>query len=105
MWIKLANIIFSHNYDKKIPWVYLTSFIISDDLDKSECMEAILSFLLKSGFINSGEIFLFCHDKKIEIKPKTFGPNFLTEGIFYKVSLNKHCEKFENSVYLNPICL
>lgn len=105
-WVGLANRLFSHNYEEKLPWLYMTSFYLNDDIDRADCVRLIVKSLYQRKFIRSGEIFLFCHDAKEALDLNLFSPEFNANGLLFRVSADSPNQKeLKGPVYLNPICL
>ncbi len=86
MCLKLANKIFSHDYEEKLPWVYMTSFYLDDEIDKAECLKVMLKYLYKNNKILAGEIFLFCHSAEKFLDLKIMTPEINTNGMLFRVT-------------------
>ena len=104
-WLKALRMIFGHEYERKIPWCYITSLYLDEDLNKSEVIEYICRYLYLKNYISSGELLLLCHGAKESINPHLYAPEFLTRGNLYKVSSCNYATEFGGEVYLNPIAL
>ena len=105
-WINFANKLFSHDYEQKLPWIYLTSLYIDPQLDRSECLKLIMKYLYKRGKIKKGEIFLFCHDAKEQVELKVMAPEFKVNGVLFRVTADQpDTTELSGPIYLNPICL
>ncbi len=105
IWSKLANKMFGHDYEEKVPWVYMTSFYLEGSFSKGEALIAALKYLYREELICAGELLLYCSSQDGESFPKLPTPVFQTDGILFKVSLEDSFEALKGPVYLNPICL
>ncbi len=105
LWLRAIKLLLSYDYREKIPWNYMTNFIIDDDLNKAEVLKMILKFLYKKGQIKKGELFLMCHghDEKLSLKLPT--PQFKTNGCLFKVSQKSEFKELTGPIYLNPLYL
>jgi|GEM_PF-4332360 len=104
--LKLANKIFSHNYEEKLPWVYMTSFYLDDETDKAECLKVIMKYLYKHKKLLAGEIFLFCHSAENFLDLNIKAPEISTNGILYRVTTSvSPVTPLTGPIYLNPLNL
>ncbi len=105
-WINMANKVFSHNYEEKLPWIYMTSFFLNEDIDKSECLKLMLKYLYKKKVILSGEIFLICHSTNHFSDLKVMAPVIKTNAILFRVTTKEKAPlPLSGPVYLNPLNL
>lgn len=104
--LKVANKIFSHNYEEKLPWVYMTSFYLDSEIDKAECLKMMMKYLYKNKEVYSGEIFLFCHSADQILKLDIMTPEINANGILYRVTTTETpTSPLQDPIYLNPLNL
>ncbi len=105
VWLKAIKLLFKHDYKKKIPWTYITNFIVDSDIDKSELYRFVLKYLYQNKYFKSGELILTCHGASEEVDLRLPVPVFSTNGCLFKVSANQSFKEFDGPVYLNPLYL
>lgn len=106
LWISFANMVFSHRYEEKLPWTYITSLYLDDEIDLSECLKMMMKYLFRKKKIVSGEILLFCHHPRELLKLELIAPIIKTNGILYRVSTDKTPPNpLTGPIYLNPLNL
>lgn len=105
LWIFIIKIFFGHNFNKKIPWHYIANLIIDDDMDQRFVLNYIMRYLHDNKKLKYGEIILICHPTNQKFIPNCLCPEFLTTGIFFKVSDKKEVFADNKPFYINPLYL
>ncbi len=104
-WLKAVKTLFSHDYERKIPWVYLTSLYLGPGQDKESVIKKIIKYLYSKKELNTGELFLLCHGAREQLRLRLPLPQFLTYGNLYKVSDCNYTEELVEPIHLNPLSL
>ena len=104
-WLKAVKTFFNHDYERKIPWVYLTSLYLDPAQNKELVIKKIIKYLYSNNELRTGELFLLCHGTREQFNLKLPLPQFLTYGNLYKVSDSNYCEELVGPIHLNPLSL
>jgi hypothetical protein len=109
MMLKLLSVFSKSDLSEKLPWVYVTSMVFSDELKSSpNLLSLIIMELLHSKRLKTGELLLMVHSKTGEFaKEKTSSfilkcPQVINTGVIFRVETQKHDRKLSGSVHIDP---
>jgi hypothetical protein len=105
MQMKLIKLFTGHNYQKKMPWVYLTNRIIDSSYNEKEILEVFITYLYNQKKLRNGELLLMCFIQKKIKKLNLMSLQVITEAMLYEVSLQNTKHELNGKIYLNPLCL
>lgn len=100
----ISKKVFKQSYEKEMPWVYLTNFLVSDEESAAKIIESFIKFLYIQKELKSGELFQFILGQS-ESLPTSIFPMIKTNGTLYEVSANEEIGHFYEKSFLNPLML
>lgn len=104
-WMKTIHTLFGLDYTKKVPWHYITYLMFEDELKGKELLKYLTQYLYQKRIIKNGELLLISHPKKSNLSLEIATPQFIVEGILYRVEDQKQESEIQGDVYLNPLFL
>lgn len=109
MMLKLLSLFSRSDLSEKLPWVYITSMVFSDELkSKSNLLSLIIMELRHSRRLKTGELLLMIHPKTGEYaKEKDSGfilkcPQVISTGVIFRVEPEKHDRSLKGQVHIDP---
>jgi hypothetical protein len=108
--LKVMSLFSRSDLTKKLPWVYLTSLVLSDDLKKeSTLISYVIHQLIKSKALKIGELLLLIHPKNLpyaneSISKKFFMmcPQIINTGVIFRVESKKEDRSVNGSIHIDP---
>jgi hypothetical protein len=108
--LKLLSLFSNSDLTKKLPWVYLTSLVLSDELKKeANLITYVIQQLLKFKALKSGELLLLIHPKDQNFGSESIDSRFLLKcpqvintGVMFRVESKKEDRSVNGSVHIDP---
>ena len=108
--LKVMSIFSQTDLSEKLPWIYLTSLVLSPELKhKSNILSTIIMELRRLKVLKIGELFLLLHSKTDEFTKEALKSNFFLKcpqivntGVIFRVETQKYDRELQGSIHIDP---
>lgn len=108
--LKILSLFSQSDLSKKLPWVYLTTLALSDDLKKeSTLISHVIQQLINFKALKTGELLLLIHPKDqpfgselIKSKFLLKCPQVINTGVMFRVESKKEDRSVNGSIHIDP---
>ncbi len=108
--LKIMSIFSRTDLSVKLPWVYLTSIVLSQELkDRPNILSNIILSLRRFKALKTGELLLLLHPKSENFGKESLESSFMLKcpqivntGVIFRVETAKHDRSLHGSIHLDP---
>lgn len=108
--LKIMSVFSRTDLSEKLPWIYLTSLVLSPKLKQEDnIISTIIMELRRFKVLKTGELFLLLHSKmdvftKEDLESKFIlkCPQIVNTGVIFRVETQKHDRGLQGSIHIDP---